>query len=440
MASRAAAGALKKRFTRSSVPGQKFRYRIISGDMRAMERGVCLIVQKRDDVGNLIIFESGEARHTFVGPPVADDRFQGIAPVIAQRDRRTQEIGSARSGRIVAMTKTTARLKKRPPASDGGWIFDRLLARLRNRLVSLTAIYKTGDRAQEIDDQTRKAERRRHRPFSISNQYFQIRGRRNAGEEVLCLSHAAQFVLRVNVYENLDQPSTVASLIDHTLLKPESSKSDIQRLCDQAKQHRFASVCVNPCWVALAAEELAGAGIAVCTVIGFPLGANETRTKLFEAELALSRGATELDAVQNIGALLSGDLALAAGELGELARLAQSRGALLKAILETCLLTAEQKQLACTLAVRAGADFVKTSTGFAREGATPEDVALMRRAVGESAGVKASGGIRTLTELRAMVRAGATRIGTSSGVQILRQLQSGSFLDSASDITSKAAY
>ena len=235
---------------------------------------------------------------------------------------------------------------------------------------------------------------------------------------MLCLTHvdAARHTL------NLDQPSVVSSLIDHTLLKPETSRSDIERICMEAREFSFASVCINPCWASFAAEQLSGSKVNVCTVIGFPLGADETRTKLFEAELALSHLATELDMVINIGALRSGDDQFVRDEIEQLAKLAHDHKALLKVILETCLLNDGQKRLACELAVQAKADFVKTSTGFAGGGATLADVALMREIAGDHARVKASGGIRTLAALREMVRAGANRIGTSSGVQILREL------------------
>ena len=223
----------------------------------------------------------------------------------------------------------------------------------------------------------------------------------------------------VNLNPNLDDQRAVASLIDHTLLKPEATRNDIARICAEARQFEFASVCINPYWVRFSAEALAGSRVKVCAVIGFPLGANETRTKVFEAELALSEGARELDMVQNIGALRCGQHDQVHKEIAELARLSHSHGAILKVILETCLLTDYEKVTACRIAKDAGADFVKTSTGFSTSGATVEDLRLMREAVGESLGVKASGGIRTLESLRAMVAAGATRIGTSSGVAIL---------------------
>jgi deoxyribose-phosphate aldolase len=231
------------------------------------------------------------------------------------------------------------------------------------------------------------------------------------------------FPLQVDFYKNLDQSSIVASLIDHTLLKPEAAKPEIARLCTEARQHSFASVCVHPFWVRFAAAELKGSPVKVCAVVGFPLGANETRTKLFEADAAIAQGASELDMVQNIGALHSGDRQYIYAEIEQVAELAHNGGAVLKVILETCLLNEKQKLQACHLAVEARADFVKTSTGFSTGGATREDVVLMRNAVGPNLGVKASGGIRSLATLREMVYAGANRIGTSSGVQILRQLE-----------------
>jgi deoxyribose-phosphate aldolase len=225
---------------------------------------------------------------------------------------------------------------------------------------------------------------------------------------------------------NLDRPDIIAALIDHTLLKPDSSKADIARVCAEARQASFASVCINPFWVRFAKEQLEGSPVRVCTVIGFPLGANETETKIAEARAALINGAKELDVVENIGALRSGEVHVIREELKELATLAHGSGAILKVILETGLLSADEKRTSCQLAAEAGADFVKTSTGFAAGGATVEDVILMRGIVGSALGVKASGGIRTLAALREMVQAGASRIGTSSGVNILKELESAS--------------
>jgi deoxyribose-phosphate aldolase len=229
----------------------------------------------------------------------------------------------------------------------------------------------------------------------------------------------------VTVEEHLASAQSIATLIDQTLLKPEATSEDIARLCGEAVEHSFCSVCVNPYWVRNAFAALHGSPVRVCTVIGFPLGANRTAVKTAEARLALAEGATEIDVVLNIGALRSGDLALVRDEIAELAVIAHAGKTLLKVILETCLLSDEQKTQACHLAVEAKADFVKTSTGFSGGGATEIDVRLMRKTVGESIGVKASGGIRSLDALRRMVAAGANRIGTSSGVQILREFREG---------------
>jgi deoxyribose-phosphate aldolase len=226
----------------------------------------------------------------------------------------------------------------------------------------------------------------------------------------------------VSLDANLDTPRAIASLIDHTLLKPEATLDDIGRVCAEARQFGFASVCINPCWVQLTSQALAGSTVKVCTVIGFPLGANQIATKLFEAELALSHGAQELDMVQNIGALRSRQFDLVRREIADLVALCHAGGAILKVILETCLLTEDEKITACRIAAEAHADFVKTSTGFSAGGATAEDVRLMRRTVGESMGVKASGGIRTLEAVRAMVAAGATRIGASASVAIVQSM------------------
>lgn len=235
---------------------------------------------------------------------------------------------------------------------------------------------------------------------------------------------------------NLDRPETIAALIDHTLLKPEASRADIARVCADARFSSFASVCINPYWVRFAKEELDGSPVRVCTVIGFPLGANETETKIAEARTALTNGAKELDVVQNIGALRSGEVQVITEELKQLANLAHSSGALLKVILEAGLLSGEEKTISCQLAVESGVDFVKTSTGFGAGGATVEDVTLMRGVVGSAIGVKASGGIRTLATLREMVQAGASRIGTSSGVNILKELDSASRGSLAIDVGS----
>ncbi len=231
--------------------------------------------------------------------------------------------------------------------------------------------------------------------------------------------------LDVSQTANSKESKTLASLIDHTLLKPEANQSEIVNLCAEAREWNFASVCINPYWVSVAAEALAGSPVKVCTVIGFPLGANAPAIKLAEAEVALLQGAGELDMVQNIGALRSGQMDAVRKDIADLAVLAHKRGSILKVILETCLLTEEQKITACRLAAESGADFVKTSTGFSSGGATTSDVKLMRDTVGPDLGVKASGGVRTLSAVYAMVSAGATRIGTSSGVSIMREMHEG---------------
>lgn len=205
--------------------------------------------------------------------------------------------------------------------------------------------------------------------------------------------------------------------IDHTLLKQDATKEQILKLVEEAKYYEFASVCVNPTWVSLAAKELAESVVKVCTVIGFPLGANTPATKAFETKDAIANGADEVDMVINVGALKSGDLDLVETDIRAVVEAAN--GTLVKVIIETCLLTDEEKVLACQLAQKAGADFVKTSTGFSTGGATVADVALMRQTVGPDMGVKASGGARSLADAQAFVEAGATRIGTSSGVAIV---------------------
>ncbi|MFE1625901.1 deoxyribose-phosphate aldolase [Brevibacillus reuszeri] len=205
--------------------------------------------------------------------------------------------------------------------------------------------------------------------------------------------------------------------IDHTLLKPEATKAMIDKLCAEAKEHDFASVCVNPYWVKRSAELLAGTDVKVCTVIGFPLGASTTEVKAAETRDAIRNGATEVDMVLNVGALKSGDLETVKADV---AAVKQAAGdVLLKVILETGLLTDDEKETACKLCVEAGADYVKTSTGFGPGGATVEDIALMRKTVGADVGVKASGGVRDGEAALAMIEAGASRIGTSSGVSIV---------------------
>ncbi|MDA7025184.1 deoxyribose-phosphate aldolase [Bacillus sp. CLL-7-23] len=211
---------------------------------------------------------------------------------------------------------------------------------------------------------------------------------------------------------------TIANKIDHTALKPHTQKLDIQKLIEEAKTYQFASVCVNPTWVEFAAKELAGTNVDVCTVIGFPLGANTSETKAFETKDAIEKGATEVDMVINIAALKDGDNDFVEADIRSVVEAAAGK-ALVKVIIETCLLTDEEKERACRLAVAAGADFVKTSTGFSTGGATVEDIALMRKTVGPDIGVKASGGIRTKADVEQMISAGASRIGASAGVSIV---------------------
>lgn len=212
-----------------------------------------------------------------------------------------------------------------------------------------------------------------------------------------------------------------ASLIDHTLLKPEATETDIRRLCEEAARFSFASVCVNPTWVRAAACNLRGSNVPVCTVIGFPLGATLPDVKAYEARRAISHGAGEVDMVINVGALKSNDDCTVEHDIRSVVEAAHEFGVLCKVIIETALLTDEEKVRACLAAKRASADFVKTSTGFAKGGATVHDVALMREAVGSELGVKASGGVRGLADARQMIEAGATRIGASVGVKIAQE-------------------
>lgn len=207
-------------------------------------------------------------------------------------------------------------------------------------------------------------------------------------------------------------------LIDHTILAQDATEAQVSKICDEAKQYHFASVCVNPCWVSYCAEKLKGTDSKVCTVIGFPLGATSTASKVFELQQAIKDGATELDMVINVGWLKDHKDDLVEKEIS---LLKQACGNLvLKVIIETCLLTEEEKVRACLLAKKAGADFVKTSTGFSKGGATAEDIALMRKTVGPDMGVKASGGVRTKDDMIKMVENGATRIGTSHGVELVK--------------------
>lgn len=213
----------------------------------------------------------------------------------------------------------------------------------------------------------------------------------------------------------------VAGAIDHTLLKSEATAEQVARLCEEAAAYNFAAVCVNPWWICLAGSVLHGTRVKIATTIGFPLGANHTTVKRFEAAEAVRLGAQELDMVMNIGALKSGDRQSVLNDIQAVAAVAHANGAIVKVIIETPLLTLEEKILACQLSLSAKADFVKTATGFFGS-ATPEDVSLMRGVVGGHAGVKASGGIRTAANAVAMIEAGANRLGASAGVAIVREL------------------
>ncbi len=213
----------------------------------------------------------------------------------------------------------------------------------------------------------------------------------------------------------------VAAMIDHTLLKPDASRKEIEALCREAAEYGFASVCVNPTWVATCSRLLAGSPVKVCSVVGFPLGATTSDAKHYETQRALFDGAREIDMVINVGALKSGDLGVVERDIEGVAVPCRECGALSKVIIEAALLTDDEKVTACTLARAAGADYVKTSTGFGPGGATAADVALMRRVVGDEMGVKAAGGVRDLDGLKAMVAAGATRVGASAGVRIVQQ-------------------
>jgi len=211
-------------------------------------------------------------------------------------------------------------------------------------------------------------------------------------------------------------------MIDHTLLKPEARPAEVERLCREALMHHFASVCINPIFVPMATRKLAGSDVAVCTVVGFPLGATSTAMKVCEAEMAIAQGATEIDMVIPVGMLKAGKLDLVRGDVAAVAAVCHTHRALLKVIIEAGLLTDAEKVTACELCKAAHADFVKTSTGFAKGGATVEDVALMRATVGPALGVKAAGGIGSYADALAMIEAGATRIGASRGVQIVEGL------------------
>jgi deoxyribose-phosphate aldolase len=226
---------------------------------------------------------------------------------------------------------------------------------------------------------------------------------------------------RLGVHAAGGAPASVAGLIDHTLLRPDATDRDVDQLCAEAVEFGFATVCVNPTWVMRCASRLRGSPVAVCSVVGFPLGATTADVKHYETSRVLFDGAREVDMVINVGALKSGDFRAVEREVEAVAGPCADAGALSKVIIEAALLTDEEKVAACTIARAAGAHFVKTSTGFGPGGATVADVALMRRTVGDGMGVKAAGGVRDLDGLNAMVAAGATRVGASAGVRIVRE-------------------
>jgi deoxyribose-phosphate aldolase len=214
------------------------------------------------------------------------------------------------------------------------------------------------------------------------------------------------------------KPEQIAAMIDHTLLKAEGTQKDIIKLCAEAKQYKFATVCVNPYWVPLAAQQLKETEVGITTVIGFPLGASSTFIKGAEAKDAIANGATEIDMVLNVGAMKSGDLAAVEADIREVAQACKGK-AVMKVIIETCYLTDDEKRRAAELSKLAGADFVKTSTGFGPSGATIKDIQLLRQAVGDEMGIKASGGVRDLPFALQLIEAGATRLGTSSGIALI---------------------
>jgi deoxyribose-phosphate aldolase len=232
------------------------------------------------------------------------------------------------------------------------------------------------------------------------------------------LSHGAE---RFGLQAGTEYPREIARLIDHTLLKPDATRAQIEALCREAREHGFATVCVNPYWVQLCAELLRGCESRVCTVAGFPLGATPPEVKAYETARAIADGAAEVDMVMNIGALKSGDYRLVERDVAGVAEACRRGGAISKVIIEAALLTDDEKVKACVIARAACADFVKTSTGFGPGGATAADVALMRRVVGPEMGVKAAGGVRDLKSAQAMIDAGADRIGASVGVKIVQE-------------------
>jgi deoxyribose-phosphate aldolase len=230
---------------------------------------------------------------------------------------------------------------------------------------------------------------------------------------------------RLGLHASGGRTGDVAGMIDHTLLKADATRAEVEALCREAAEYRFASVCVNPTWVAACARLLHGSSVKVCSVVGFPLGATTPDVKHYETRRALFDGAREIDMVINVGALKSGDVRVVERDIEAVTGPCREAGAISKVIIEAALLTDDEKVTACTLAKAAAADYVKTSTGFGPGGATAADVALMRRVVGEEMGVKAAGGVKDLDALKAMVAAGATRIGASAGVRIVQESKGG---------------
>ena len=226
---------------------------------------------------------------------------------------------------------------------------------------------------------------------------------------------------RIGLHAAGGSPGDVASIIDHTLLRADATRNQIETLCREAAQYGFASVCVNATWVAVCARILQGSGVKVCSVVGFPLGATTADTKQFETRRAIFDGAGEIDMVINVGALKSGDVRLVGRDIESVTGPCREFGVLSKVIIETALLTDDEKVTACVLAKEAGADYVKTSTGFGPGGATAHDVSLMRRVVGDTMGIKAAGGVKDLDDVRTMVTAGASRVGASAGVRIIQE-------------------
>ena len=226
---------------------------------------------------------------------------------------------------------------------------------------------------------------------------------------------------RVGLHAVGGAPGDIAAMIDHTLLKPDAMRAQVEALCEEAIRFRFATVCLNPTWIRLAADRLSGSGVSVCSVVGFPLGAATADVKGYEARRAIFDGAREIDMVINVGALKSGDYHLVERDIEAVTAPCRDCSVLSKVIIEAALLSDDEKITACTLAKAAGADYVKTSTGFGPGGATVADVALMRRVVGQEMGVKAAGGVRDLDSLKALVAAGASRVGASAGVKIVQQ-------------------